>query len=139
MDLSREAAFAPWCLVFLLIAARVGLGHEPTAKRFERQRAAALAYVQKTAEPAPRGDGQEAACRLTIELLADDEPQPVAGLIRVTNLETGKPISFADEIHRDKNWYAVAPRTTLLAPRAKLKVPVVGRKSSLLIAVPLDV
>jgi len=100
-------------------------GHEPTAKRFERERVAALAYVLQTAEPGPRADGPEAACRLTIELLVDDGPQPVAGLIRVTNLDSGKAIAFADEIHRDKNWYVTAPRTTLLAPRAKIKVEAV--------------
>ena len=115
----------PLCMALLLTAASVSKGHEPTAKRFQRERAASLAYVLQTSEPAPLAHAQDAFCRLTIELLVDDWPQPTAGLIRVTNLSSGKPISFADEIHRDKNWYAAAPRTTLLVPRTKVKVEAV--------------
>src|SRR5205809_7061741 len=81
-----------------------------------------MAQVLQTAEPAPRAAAQEASCRLTIELLLGAQPQAVAGLIRVTNLDSGKALSFSEEIHRDKNWYAVAPRTALLVPRGKLKV-----------------
>jgi hypothetical protein len=125
MELFRQAAAAALILVLLLTGARTGSGHEPTAKRFERERAAALAYVLQTSEPGPRADAPAASCRLTIELVVDEGPQPVAGLIRVTNLESGKAIAFADEIHRDKNWYAAAPRATLLAPRAKIKVEAV--------------
>src|SRR5262245_23374414 len=109
-------------LVVLLGMVRFGLGHEPTAQRFERARALAVAKIRQAAEPAPQADSDKQSCRLTIELTIGDNPQPVAGLIRVTNLDSGKALSFAEEIHRDKNWYAIAPRTVLSLPRAKLKV-----------------
>jgi hypothetical protein len=100
----------------------LGFTHEPTAQRFLRERALAQAVAQQAAELAPRGEQGDKSCRLTINLLLDNQPQPVAGLIRVTNLTTGKVLSFADEIHRDKNWYVVAPGATVAMPRAKLKV-----------------
>jgi hypothetical protein len=124
MKTRRLAAMGPWWLVLFSVA-RICAGHEPTVQRFQRERAVALAQVAQRSEAAPRADAPEKPCRLTIELLVGEDPKPVAGLIRVTNLESGKEISFAEEIHRDKNWYAVSPSTTLLVPRTKLKVELV--------------
>jgi hypothetical protein len=50
---------------------------------------------------------------VTIELRLDDSLPPAARMIRVTTLESGKAISLGDEIHRNSNWYAIAP--TVLA------------------------
>jgi hypothetical protein len=124
MKICRHAATLWLGLVFLLGTLRAGLSHEPTAQRFERARALAVAKIRQAAEPAPRADANEQSCRLTIELTVGDKPAPVAGLIRVTNLDSGKELSFAEEIHRDKNWYAIAPRAVLSVPRANLKVEV---------------
>src|SRR5262249_45189271 len=101
---------------------QAGSGHEPTAQRFQQERAVAVAKILQAAEPAPRAEQQDGSCKLTIELRVGGDRQPVAGLVRVTNLEGGKFLSFAEEIHRDKNWYALAPGTVLLVPRARLKV-----------------
>ena len=125
MKLSRYAAPLLVFVAMLSMLGMRGLGHDHTAKKAERALAAAKAQAQQTTEPAPRGEAATPSCRLTIELLVDDATQPVAGLVRVTNLASGKAIAFADEIHRDKNWYAIAPRTTLTVPRAKLKVEAV--------------
>src|SRR5438876_6058976 len=125
MELCCRAATLPLIVALLLIAVRTSLGHEPTWKRFQRERAVAVAQVLQASEQAPRAGAPEASCRLTIELLVDGGPQPVAGLVRVTNLDSGKALSFSEEIHRDKNWYAATPGTTLLAPRAKVKVEAV--------------
>jgi hypothetical protein len=112
----------PLVLMLVLPAARTSIGHEPTMQRFQRERALVVARVLQTAEPAPRAGAPEKSCRLTIELLVGEGREPAAGLIRVTNQGSGKALSFAEEIHRDKNWYAVAPRATLIVPQAKLKV-----------------
>lgn len=118
----RCAAVLTLCLAFVVSGGRQGLSHEPTVQRFQRERALVAAVVAQTAEPAPRAEAKNASCKLTIELLVVEQPQAVGGLIRVTNLDSGKPLSFGDEIHRDKNWYAVSPRMTILVPRARLKV-----------------
>src|SRR5262245_9611329 len=117
MGLCPRAAMVALIVAFCLASAAASVAHEPTLQRFQREQAVALAQVLQTAEAAPRAEASVAACRLTIELLLDGNPQPVAGLIRVTNLDSGKALAFADEIHRDKNWYAVSPRTVLLVPR----------------------
>jgi hypothetical protein len=122
MELCRQVAMPPLVVAVVLTAAAASSSHEPTVQRFQRERALALAQVAQSAEPAPRADAREPSCRLTIEMRLDDGLPPVAGLIRVTNLDSGKAISFADEILRDRNWYAIAPRPALNVPRAKLKV-----------------
>lgn len=103
----------------LLAAASAAVGHDQTAQLFQQARALAVAQMQAAAEPAPK---PEDACRLTVELLVGDSPQAVAGLVRVTNAISGKPVTLADEILREQNWYTVAPRSPLRVPRAKLKI-----------------
>ena len=122
MQLRQPAAMPLLGLVFVLAIAGAGLGHDPTAPRFQRERAFALAQLLQNSERAPLGDAGATSCRLTIELIFGESPQPVAGLVRVTNLDSGKTISFPDEIHREKNWYTLSPRATLTVPRTKLKV-----------------
>jgi len=122
MQIAPRALTPFMCLVVLLASARTGVGHDPTAQRFQRERAVALAQILQNSERAPLGDAGAASCRLTIELMLGPVPRPVAGLVRVTNLVSGKTISFSEEIHRDKNWYALAPRATLAVPRTRLKV-----------------
>jgi hypothetical protein len=99
---------------------RSSAGHDHTLKAFQRQRAMAVAAVRQQAEPAPRADAGEVSCRLTIELKMGE--RAVAGLVRVTNLATGKPLSFGEEIHRDKSWYSMPPRVVLHVPRGKVRV-----------------
>ncbi len=115
-------AIWPALCFLVMLGARPGLGHDPTAQRFQRERAVALTQLQQNSERAPLGDASTLSCRLTVELKLEERPQPVAGLVRVTNLVSGKVISFADEIHRDKAWYALSPRTALVVPRTRLKV-----------------
>ena len=97
-------------------------GHDHSKKQFEHQRALAAAQAKAHSEPAPREAAGEKTCRLTIELTLDDAPQPIACLVRITNLATGKAIAFADEIQREVNWHAVASPVTLVAPQCKLKI-----------------
>src|SRR5262245_59929689 len=108
MRLCRRMITVSLALAVSLTAARPTAAHEPTANRFQRERALAVAQVLKTSEQAPRAGGAADSCRLTMELRIGDNPAPVAGLIRIVNLDSGKPLAFSDEILRDKNWYVVA-------------------------------
>jgi hypothetical protein len=110
------------CVGSILIAVTQGICHDHTAKAFQKQRAAALVALQQAAEPAPRGDAGDATCKLKLEILLGNPPRPVAGLVRITNLVSGKALSFTGEIHRDKNWYVIDPSATLTLPRSQLKV-----------------
>ena len=42
--------------------------------------------------------------------------------MRITNLATGKWLSFEREIARDGHWYVIRNGTTLVVPPAKLRV-----------------
>src|SRR5688572_10110225 len=97
------------CVALISATAERAFGHDHTAKAFQKQREIARVALLQAAEPAPRTDAGEMVCKLKIELLLGTPPRPIAGLVRVTNLNSGKAISFADEIHRDKNWYVLDP------------------------------
>jgi hypothetical protein len=112
--------------------------HDHTKQQFERQRALAQAAAAVQAEAAPRGAAGEKSCRLTIELTLDDAPQAVAGLVRITNLATGKAIAFTDEIQREVNWHAVASPVTLVVPRGKLKIEAMFGLESILVTREID-
>jgi len=116
----RTLCTAAWLLSLFVTPAVCG--HEPTRKQFQRERAAALALAQQAAESAPRGGTGDKLCRLTIELRDEKTSRPLAGLVRVTNLATGKAISFSEEIHRDKNWFAISPPAILSVPQTKIQV-----------------
>jgi hypothetical protein len=113
-------------------------GHDHTKRQFEQQRALALAQAKAQSEPAPREAAGEKTCRLTLELTLDEAPQPIAGLVRITNLATGKAIAFDDEIQREMNWHAVASPATLVVPQARLKVEALYGLESTLVTREID-
>lgn len=117
----KPALFLALALFGFACARNAVVAHDHTKKQFEQQRAIALAQAKAQSEPAPEPAAAE-TCRLTIELTFDNAPQPIAGLLRVTNLATGKAIVFADEIQREANWHAVAGPMALVLPRGKLKI-----------------
>jgi hypothetical protein len=108
-------------LVSTLLAAPA-LSHDHTARKFQQDRALAVALAARNAEPPPQAQNGDKVCQLTVELQVDDKAEPAAGLLRVTNLATGKAIAFADEIQRELNWLALPGRTTLVVPQGKLKI-----------------
>ena len=59
---------------------------------------------------------------MTIDLVDDFSEQSVAGLVRLTNLDSGRAIKLAGEFHRALNWYSLAEKTTVRLPRAKVRV-----------------
>jgi hypothetical protein len=104
-----------------LLAATPAVAHDHTARQFEQARAIAAALAARDAEPPPQA-GHDKLCRLTIELILDGQREPAAGLVRITNLATGKAIVFSGEIQRELNWLALPGRTTLDVPQGKLRI-----------------
>jgi hypothetical protein len=109
-------------LVSLFIAVDLTRAHEDSAHDHERTRAVALAKATALAEDPTQVDVERATCQMTIQLLDAGTGQPLGGLVRITNLETGKAIKLTDEIHRELNWYALADQTTVNVPQTKLKI-----------------
>lgn len=118
---TRLGVVAASCLCFWA-AARPTIAHEHTARRFQEARAIAAAATAQQAEPAPRVGTGERFCRLTIELTLVGAEPPLAGLVRVTNLVTGKWLSFEDHIARDSNWYVIRNGATLVVPPTTLRI-----------------
>jgi hypothetical protein len=128
----KSLLFLVLALLGIAIISHPAAAHDHTKKQFERQRALAAIQAKAQSEPAPREAVGEKTCRLTVELTLDDAPQPIAGLVRIANLATGKAIAFADEIQREANWHAVASPVTLIVPQGKLKIEAMfGLESSL--------
>src|SRR5262245_43854986 len=107
MPISQRASASLAGFILVLTVAHASVAHAPPAHRAQRERAVALALALQNSEPAPVKDAVADSCRLTIELVIPPAQQPVAGLVKVTNLGTGKEVAFSDEIHRDKNWYSL--------------------------------
>ena len=106
-------------LTALLAVAAGLLAHDHTAHLFVKAQAAQQAVQKQQAEPAPAADDKNAVqVTLTLEL----DKRSVGGLVRITNLASGKPLSFRDEIHRAEQWYTLPAGATLSVPRARLKV-----------------
>jgi hypothetical protein len=101
---------------------RASLAHDHTRRAFERQRALAQAQTQQQAEPAPRAAAGDKTCRLKLDITVGDGARPVAGLVRITNRATGKPLSLAREIQRDALWHAIEAGAIVEVPQGKLTV-----------------
>jgi len=94
--------------------------HESSRAAFEASRRVALAKAQEDAEQTSERVSEFA--ELSVELQDAESGKLLPGLIRVTNLETGKVVEISEEIHRELNWYSVAGRSVVKVPRAKLRV-----------------
>ena len=99
------------CATFVQIAS----AHEKT-----RLTALAQAEAEETAEPVDRNP--ERSCKLTINLVDSWTKETVPGIVRVTNLSSGKHPELPDEFHRAANWYAIEEGATVLVPRAKIRI-----------------
>ena len=109
-------------MLFLFSAMRLAWSHDHSAHEHERTRYLALAKAIALAEAPAETAQTHDTCHMTIRLQDAETGLPFHGLVRVTRLATGKAIQFADEIHRELNWYALADQTTLKVPQAKLKI-----------------
>ena len=101
---------------------RTASAHDHTAHAFQRSLVVAQAATDASSETVDQEETAANTCQLTIALVDDFTQKPVAGLVRVTNLDTGKAVKLAGHFHRARNWYALAGKTTVRAPRARLRV-----------------
>ncbi len=113
---------AAWALVGVGLVSSGSrlLAHEHTARRYQEEQARSEDAGQW--EAAPRPSQGEKACRLAIGLFLADTRQPVAGLVRINRLATGKWLSFPDEIRRERGWLAIEARATLEVPPARVRI-----------------
>jgi hypothetical protein len=103
----------------------LGHGHEPSRQAFQRGLALAQAKADAQAETVDPTRPDSETCQLTIDLADEFSRQSVAGLVRVTNVESGKAIKLAGQFHRAMNWYSLSEKTTLRLPRTRVRIEAV--------------
>lgn len=120
------------------LALSIAAAHPHSARDFLQARREAEAKAAAFAEPAPTevaladapdpseasasGNAATPGCRLTIRLTDAATGKQLPGLIRVTNLATGKAVELRGPIKRDMNWYAIAAPAAVPVPQSRLKV-----------------
>jgi hypothetical protein len=107
-------------IMLLLGFSRLAMGHEQTRAQFEANRQVALAQARENSEKVVDSTG--ASARLTVDLWDKQSGKRTAGLVQVTNVDTGKAVELEDQIHRELNWFSVPTKVELKVPRAKLRV-----------------
>jgi len=95
--------------------------HDAASLLKRRQLVLAQRTAEERAEDARLAAEKSGACALSVVLL-DDADQPVPGLVRLTNLASGKELKLTGEFHRANNWYSLAEQATVQVPQSKLRV-----------------
>ncbi|MDP7304213.1 MAG: hypothetical protein QGG09_14000, partial [Pirellulaceae bacterium] len=95
--------------------------HDQSRLAFVRALVLAQTKADAQAEDPEKAGQTTGMCDLTLEI-ADSFAKPTPGLIRLTNLASGKALKLTGEIHRALNWYAVEQTITLKVPRTELKI-----------------
>ena len=109
------------CLV-TVIGNAPSAGHDHSLPNFKSARRIAFARaVGQREDPSQIADGRP-TCQLTVDLVDGHDGRSLAGLVRITNLESGKTIHLSGEIHRDLNWFALSPRSTVTVPQTQLRI-----------------
>jgi hypothetical protein len=93
-----------WCFAGLLCA------QEPAAD------------PRAAAQPKTEVSVEASRCQLTINLVDDFSQESVAGLVRVTHLDSGQAIEVPGYFRRARQWYAVPGKVTVRVPRARLRI-----------------
>ncbi|HJN12459.1 MAG TPA: CehA/McbA family metallohydrolase [Pirellulaceae bacterium] len=105
--------------------------HDQSRLAFVRALVLAQTKADAQAEDPEKAGQTTGMCDLTLEI-ADSFAKPTPGLIRLTNLASGKALKLTGEIHRALNWYAVEQTITLKVPRTELKIEAIrGLQSEL--------
>ena len=108
-------------LIFLFSVGRVA-GHEHSLSQHKLTRLIALAQAARLAEDQQQVAQNRPNCQLSIDLIDAQTKQPLAGMVRITHLDSGKALHWDHEIHRNQNWYALPACTTLKVPRTILTI-----------------
>ncbi|MFV1965737.1 MAG: CehA/McbA family metallohydrolase [Pirellulaceae bacterium] len=120
--LGRRPSHIGLCMVALLgVVCRTAVAHDDSLHAFQRERALAQAKADALAENSGQAEDPH-SCRVTVELVDDFTQESLPGLVRVTNLQSGKAVKLAGRIHRALNWYSLPKSTTLHLPRARVRI-----------------
>jgi hypothetical protein len=106
------------CLI--LLATPWLVGHDHSRHKAIRQQLAVQEKAAALAEPPPAAG--QTGCRLTLQLRDAERGEPLPGLVRLTNLATGKAIQLPEEIHRELNWYSVSRQVQASVPATRLRI-----------------
>jgi hypothetical protein len=109
--------------LFVLFAGLAGraAGHDHTRHKAEQLQLAAQQKAADQAETPPQ-PARQATCQLTLQLRDAARRGPLPGIVRLTNLATGKSIPIPNEIDRALNWYSVAADVTVTVPQGRVRV-----------------
>jgi len=114
---------AGFLLVITLLVLQVDVyGHGPTRHKFLQARRLAQAKADRQAEEPAGTNGSRDTCQLTIDLVDRETRRSLPGLVRATNLSSGKAVKLNGLIHRAMNWYAMPEKATVEVPRTQLKI-----------------
>ncbi len=125
---ARDFPFVCSVFCFLLLlsgSCHTVFAHEESSHHFQQFLAIAQARADAFAETVELAGPDAKPCQLTIYLVDDFSEESVAGLVRVTNLDTGKAIKLEGGFHRAMNWYSLAEKTTVRLPCSRVRVEAV--------------
>lgn len=111
---------------FLLIAS-IGMvatyggceAHEDTQPLTEPVNLAEKQPAKIESEPI---DAAKGTCQVTIDLVDDFSGDSLPGIVRVSNLDTGRAIQLEEGFHRAESWYSLPPSTSLRLPTAHVRI-----------------
>jgi len=125
ISIHKTSRFASSCfllVVFSGIALQTS-AHEHTRAHFlATARRVALAQAKQLAESSVDKSSDRKTAQLSINIFDGTGQRPLAGLVRITNLTSGKAIELDQAIHRAMNWYSVLPQSTHEVPQTKLRI-----------------
>jgi len=95
--------------------------HDQSRLAFLQALVSAQAKADAQAENPETAGRAKGMCELTLEI-ADDFNTPMPGMIRISNVESGKAFKLSEGIPRALNWYAVEQKVVVRVPRTKIKI-----------------
>lgn len=107
-------------LMVALVTVVAGRAHEHTLHRFLQSLQSASSASSRQTESPAQATGE--ACRLQLNLEDSADGGLLPGMVRVTNLDSGKFILLPEGIEREEHWYAIPEASTLSVPRTRVLV-----------------
>jgi hypothetical protein len=97
-------------------------GHERRRNRDRPATAVAQVDTKALAETAELPGADVECCQLTVDLIDEFSKQSVPGMVRITEVGSGKAIKLPGGFHRALNWYSLPEKTTVRVPCTKVRV-----------------
>jgi len=113
------------CTLATLIVTAACFAHDHTLSAFQQARRAAQLRAAALAEDPTDAKQDQASCQLTIDLVDVRSEKSLAGLVRITRLDSGTAILLRGQIAREANWYALPERAVVTVPPTRLAIEAV--------------